>query len=268
MAIDLSGYEITKFDVLYDVYLLYGETESIMYRYTSSKESISVGGYTYVPAPIEKKAIQKDGEIENTSVTIRIPVTLSFVSYVASAPPSCFRVDIWLYQNGAKQYRVLAGNVTSIKVNQDYIAEISMVEEILQTKLPINFIEPGCNHSLFSTACGLNRADYIEDVTVAAITEDIAIESADLAGFDSLYFEGGTAVFGSESRYITSSVGGSPWGTIYIQAPFSSLSVSDEIIVLPGCNKLSSTCKDKFDNFDNFLGFTAVPKKNPVLSGI
>ncbi len=36
------------------------------------------------------------------------------------------------------------------------------------------------------------------------------------------------------------------------------------IWIYPGCNKLNTTCKDKFDNLNNFGGFPFMPQKNPT----
>ena len=57
-------------------------------------------------------------------------------------------------------------------------------------------------------------------------------------------------------------------GCIYLHMPFDDEVVGKQVIVYAGCDKTPQTCKNKFNNLQNFRGFPYIPVKNPVIWGV
>ena len=75
------------------------------------------------------------------------------------------------------------------------------------------------------------------------------------------YFTGGHIIFGDETRTIVDHVG----SIVTIMYKFKELEDNDSVDAYPGCDGKIETCKDKFDNLLNFLGFPFIPVENPAL---
>lgn len=235
--------------------------------YTSSKTQVIYGGNTYVPASIEKSSYSKEGNADPSTITLKIPVNEYFISRISSFAPIIAAVYIYIISTtevSPTAVLLFKGDVTEIKTDGKYIAEVTLAEDILPTQVPELFIQPACNHSLFSAGCGLDSSLWKEEIVISSLFSTISLASADLVSFAANYFERGTAIYGNEVRYITAS----STLAIEINLPFESNVVSKTVTIYPGCNKIAATCVAKFNNFNKFLGFVKVPKKNPIFSSI
>jgi hypothetical protein len=85
----------------------------------------------------------------------------------------------------------------------------------------------------------------------------IALKSINIDG----WFIGGVAEFGVEKRTIVAHVD----NTITIAYRMVNLADDDSVDVYPGCDGRNVTCRDKFDNIINFLGFPYIPIENPAM---
>jgi len=235
--------------------------------YTSRKEAFEYDGDTYTPASIEKSSYAKEGGGEPSEITLKMPVNSHFISRISSFAPVVAMVYVYIVsteEESPTPTLLFRGEVTEIKVSADYIAEVTLAEDLLPKKLPALFIQPACNHSLFSDGCTLDKDDFAEEIEISSLVSPINLASDDLLLFDNNYFMRGMAIYSGEVRYITAS----DTLTIEINLPFESDVEGETITIYPGCDKQANTCRTKFDNFNNFLGFVKVPKKNPIFSNI
>ena len=141
---------------------------------------------------------------------------------------------------------------------------MTSTENALQVRLPKFVYQSYCNHALFGEDCGLLSVDFKAAATVSAI-DGSEITSSAFAGFYDGYFTQGylESDYG-DIRWITQHTGDKCW----IHAPFDDRIQVDSILsAYPGCNGNPDTCKNKFGNFDNFLGFPYIPSHNPVVWG-
>ncbi len=74
------------------------------------------------------------------------------------------------------------------------------------------------------------------------------------------YFTGGFVKFGIEARTIMSHVG----NQITMAYRMTHLANNNTVDVYPGCDGRNVTCRDKFNNILNFLGFPYIPIENPA----
>jgi uncharacterized phage protein (TIGR02218 family) len=115
-----------------------------------------------------------------------------------------------------------------------------------------------CQHSLYSADCGANQPEKRVDDTIASISGTTLTMNV-TGTYDDGWFSGGILEYGGNARFITSHSG----NTITISRPLAGLGIGESVALYPGCDRTMSTCKDKFDNLDNYLGFPWIPQENP-----
>jgi uncharacterized phage protein (TIGR02218 family) len=114
---------------------------------------------------------------------------------------------------------------------------------------------------IFDDKCTLAEADYKTTTTITLDATKTILTDAAFDALDDGYFTGGKITFGNEARTIVDHVG----SIVTIMYKFKELEDNDSVDAYPGCDGRAETCKDKFDNIVNFLGFPFIPEENPAL---
>jgi len=139
-------------------------------------------------------------------------------------------------------------------------AECVGFEHFLKMGVPLWRYQLNCNHKLFDAGCGLVKATYKVTATVTLDATKTVLTSATFGGYDAGYFVGGLVEFEGERRTIVAYSG----NTITLNFKMINLAGNDSVDAYPGCDGRIETCRDKFDNIDNFLGFPFIPQENPA----
>ena len=141
----------------------------------------------------------------------------------------------------------------------------SLVAQLDETRL--RRFEKQCNADLGDSACGV---DLIGSHTHAAIvTRTIAPDIIEITGVEALadnWFSAGRIILGSgtqdeQALEIAShkkNSAGKDVLTLWAM-PFRQIEPGDGVVVRPGCDKLITTCQNKFANAENFRGFPFMP---------
>ena len=82
-------------------------------------------------------------------------------------------------------------------------------------------------------------------------------------------FENGFFEFGFIKKYLTDErvfIISHTGNTLVLKNEFSGLTLSDSVVLLPGCDKKTSTCKNRFNNLYNYGGFPNLTLNNPFSS--
>jgi uncharacterized phage protein (TIGR02218 family) len=135
--------------------------------------------------------------------------------------------------------------------------------ERLNVKVPYNRFTPTCNHAVFDTGCGLNRATHTYTVAVQPGSTRSAVQIA--VSMAEGYFTAGWAQFSAGCP--TVALRGLRWvvqahagGVLTPAVIFPAAPVpGDGFTIVPGCDRLRGTCLSKFDNVSRFRGFPWVP---------
>ncbi|MFH1136583.1 MAG: DUF2163 domain-containing protein [Pseudomonadota bacterium] len=240
--------------------------------YTSADEAITYNGHVYNPAALTRSAVQFDGEMKVSGLT---------VSIVESAEP----INRFLSQWPLGQVWVEV-----LKVFRDYLDEALVVflgqaskaslsgrrcdiecvgfEFFLSQKLPIRRFQLKCNYQLFDSHCdpdGSLAASFPGVAATVTVSSDRLTISA--AAFDALadgYFTWGYVAAGGDRRPIVGHVG----PDLALRYPFPGLETGDTATAYPGCDKKLSTCRDKFNNKARFGGFPWIPSTSPFILGV
>jgi len=135
---------------------------------------------------------------------------------------------------------------------------------LLNRMVPRNTITPGCSNILFDDLCGLNRGDWTHTGTAQSGSTRNGIVSG--LGQADGYFTQGTITFSSGNNAgAKRTVKRHASGLIVPAYPFYyPVAIGDAFAAVAGCDRLRTTCRDKFDNEANIRIFEKVP--TPVTS--
>lgn len=236
-----------------------------MYLTTRATEVRVSDLQVYEPAPITRGKIRQGEDIRKDVITITVPRGHALAAqFVNIAPEATTSVTI------RRNHRTLdfseavviwKGRVIGAEPKGQK-TEISC--ESIYTSMrrigPRFRAELICQHVLYSAECGADQPAMRVDDTIASMTSPTVLEMNSISGsYDSGWFSGGILEHEGDSRYIIAHSG----STITISRPMQNLSVGDEVALYPGCDRIITTCRDKFDNKNNYLGFPWFPEKNP-----
>lgn len=233
-----------------------------------------LGEQNYVPATISRGSAEYNSVLDVNTIKIQFAaVTDPTVQYIAQNPIAIVWIEIsrlFRDQSPLEKSVIFIGQIKKASF-KGITAEVEAVsfEHFLQMPIPILRYQLNCNHQLFDAGCQLVKTGYIEPAHVlfevtATVTLDATktiLTSVTFGGFDAGYFTGGLCEFGEERRTIIAYSG----NTITLQYRMQDLADSDEVSVYPGCDGDIKTCRDKFANILNFLGFPFIPQENPAL---
>jgi uncharacterized phage protein (TIGR02218 family) len=131
---------------------------------------------------------------------------------------------------------------------------------LLNIKMPRRVWQSGCLHTLYSTACGVNR-------TTKAVTATVGLGSSDTllrCGLTNSkgYFSQGYVEFTSGGLTgVRRTVRSYTPGNLNLLTPLPSIPVAGATFTAyPGCDKTMATCETKFGNLPHFLGFPFIPE--------
>lgn len=243
------------------------ETGENTYRYTTSDEPVGsfIGDY-YEPGLIKRSGFNIDKSFKAVSLTVSARLSDPLQQYIANTPIEPVRLTIYraFLEDLSDYVIVFKGVVKKLTIKDQIIsANCETLSDVFRQKLPRILYQGFCNNILFDSICGLTEATYKVDAVITISGSDLI--SATFTGYIDDYFTGGYVIFEEDCRLITAHTG----DTITLQVSFDSrLENGDTVSAYPGCNKNPDTCKDKYSNYDNFVGFPYIPSKNPCIYGI
>ena len=143
---------------------------------------------------------------------------------------------------------------------------------VFERKFPRFLMQQGCNVTLFSTACGVNKATYeITGTLTTSIGNVLTITCGSTQAAD--YYARGEVWVGSgstlERRLILSSSPGSGTQVLTVDRPIVTNGAGGVSATFwPGCDGQFSTCGSKFSNKLRFRGHPFMPRDNPALKRV
>lgn len=261
-ASKIQELETFQFVELYEVGI--GGSDSLQKEYyTDHVEKVTFDGNIYLPVAVERGAIKAENKINPIQLKISIAINDLFKKYIAEAPsvPITVKVTRVFLDDMDANIVIFNGELINITIENNVASIDCEANSELRTQIPVFVTQSQCNHSLFDNNCALDEEDF-KTQTAVTVSGSTLISTA----FDALadgYFNGGFVRKGTDIRPITNHVG----NTITISVPFPASAVFNGAVVdvFPGCDKMAETCKTKFDNFDNFVGFPYIPSSNPAI---
>ncbi len=259
---NLEQIEQVAFPEFYDI--TYGATTE---RYTSWNKDTIFQGVEYKAVSIKRSSFHFDIKMSAVTVNVAAPTLNSFARFIANQPIEPTTIKIYrAVEDDLTDYELLfTGEVLTVS-HSGQVATGNCVSTSgnLDVTFPRIVHQSFCNWMLFDTQCTLNNTAYIIQATITDISgaDYTAVEfGAEASG----YITGGWVEFENDMRFITLHSG----SVLSLQLPFDSrVIVGSSVDVYPGCDGNPETCRNTFNNFDNFLGFPYIPSTNPVIWGL
>lgn len=230
------------------------------------------GEQNYLPATLKRSLVQYDTTLEVTKMTLQVAfVEDPVLEFIGTNPIEILWISVMRLHRDLVPLEasvVFIGQIKNVSFQGiQASAECVGFEFFLSMPIPLYRYQLTCNWILFDDHCGVIKTGGTPEykVTTAVTFTDPTIlrSSALVDSFGDGYFIFGTVEFRDECRTIIDHVG----NQITLNYKMRDLESGDTIDVYPGCDRRNTTCKAKFDNLINFLGFPFIPEENPALRG-
>lgn len=228
---------------------------------------LTVAPATYKGVSISDSGIVQSGDTQNDDFTVTLPANEPFTNLYLGTPPSdtvllvCRRT----HRGEGEAPVVWVGEVRSTKrVSR---VEFQVICKPLTATLNRNGLRlawsRSCPHALYDRNCKVKPADYGIALQVERTTGTRIVLSG-LSALPAGYLAGGYFEFTSlpgvtERRAIESQSA----SFLSVLGTTDGIADGSWITVFPGCNRLPSTCKNKFNNLSNYGGYPHMPGKSP-----
>ncbi|MDW8309540.1 MAG: phage BR0599 family protein, partial [Verrucomicrobiales bacterium] len=247
-----------------------------VWRYTPRPDAVEAGGFTWQSAALEHGPVKlaATGNELTLSADADLPPIRRLLAgqlhealrlnlYQADLDQGATPVLVW---SGICQRAELDGRVAKIKV--------AAWLDALEQELPTFWFQQQCNYRVFDRAtCRLRRDEWAKTGRIASISgRTVSLEGPQLAGLGAHWFAEGWLETGtgetSETALVldsASALGNSL--TVTLAQPLAFAVVGQRVTLLPGCDGLLATCRDKFANLSNFGGHL-LPSENLAVSAL
>jgi len=236
------------------------------WRHTSGDVSVTYDGNSYTPATLERSQVKYNSQLDVTTMQVKTSSLLDpAIDYITINPIEILWISVMKLhreQSPLEADVVFVGQIKDVSF-KGVQASVNCVgfEHFLKKTIPAWRYQLTCNHQVFDTMCALTKASYKTTETITMDATKTILTGTAFGLEDDGYFTGGEVVFGDESRAITAHVG----TAITIMYKFVELVDTDSVDAYPGCDGRAETCRDKYSNILNFLGFPFIPVENPAI---
>lgn len=254
-------------------------TDSVEFFFTDHDEDIVYSGDTY----IANSGYTRTAIVNNTALSVdNLEVQGIFDSDLISeqdlragvfdhAEVEIFLVNFEDLSQGILKLRKGWLGQAVLTEQGVFKTELRGLMEALQHEF-IEVYQPECRAQLGDTRCGVDLTDttFYRTGTVTVVNSRQSFVATLSSGFTAGYFDNGRVTWTSgdnEFRSIeVNTVTGSDPYTFLLYLPLGyNIQVGDTFTVFVGCDRKFETCRDKFDNANNFRGEPFIPGIDEVL---
>ncbi|NYZ69102.1 phage BR0599 family protein [Endozoicomonas sp. SM1973] len=230
--------------------------------FTSSEHEIIYQSKTYVPAPIKRSSVNVTDDIFKAALKLTFPrdneLARQFLGFSPELPTTVtiFRGhweddDYIVYWKGRVSGAKGSGSTITLECE-------SVFTSIQRPGLRAKY-QRMCRHVLYDHKCRVNQKQF----EVKAVVQNINgthLTLTETSRYQAGWFTGGMIKTEDDAVRFVSSHNGSD---LIITRPFHDVKPNTTVKLYPGCNHLSDTCLNKFNNLDNYGGFPHIPTRNP-----
>ena len=248
------------------------------YGYTDAENSVSRGGITYTPWPIDRTSIQVSGDLDNINLTVRMAKGTPLDDMLLLWPESqVINLTVFEGHDGDSPTNLLdwpavwSGRVLSGSDNEHEL-EIACEPLITSLRRPglRRHWQRNCPHALYGPQCQANKAAATQARPAASVSgTSITLASALGAVPAREKYAGGvlewTAPNGTKN--VRSIVEVSADGLVVrIRGRIKpgALPVGTSIRCSLGCGRITADCSGLHNNILNYGGMPWIPDENPL----
>lgn len=234
------------------------------FYYTSSDKSVQDGEIIYEAITLTRSAIDSSSDLEKNSIDITFALNSKFAQdCLRSALEENTLVKVSKLQFGNIS-TLWQGRVTAVKPDG---VEITLKCETDYTSLgragARYKYQRTCCHDLYGSGCKLDKSNFEVEATISVV-DRLKITFDDLNAEENDFRLGMVEVNG-----VYVGIESNSENSVTLIRRLDSLSefVGKKIKLYPGCMKSLTACH-RFNNTDNFLGFSYIPEDNPTTTRI
>ncbi len=240
----------------------------------STNQDLTINGHDYYAGAGNFGDIVQDLKDDSAEIPLGLPfsrVSPDLIAYAANAQGTgLVELKVYTYNKDTEvSLEVFTGIAETFGMSDEVFAikfkNLLSTFSGLGTRLVAS---PSCMTELYSTICTMNKASFTYSGTITNISSDRVIITASVFGnYADNWFRFGYILCENEARLILAHDQSD--GTITLIAPFSpNIEVDDTFSVYAGCDKMVSTCVEKFNNIEHFFGFPYAPLESTVFVGM
>lgn len=184
-------------------------------------------------------------------------------------------VELWRVNWADVTQRVLMrrGNLGEIqRGRRAFSAEVRSLAHYLNQTVGRTY-QYYCDAALGDARCGVTLAGptFTGSGAVTALVGDRGFTASGLGGYASGWFTFGVLTWssgpnaGRRAEVIAHGLAGGVATITLAEAPVLAIETGNGFDIVAGCDKLSATCRAKFDNLVNFRGFPTIPGDESVV---
>lgn len=240
-----------------------------VWRYTShDKDVLLLDGTLWKSVAISDEGIKQSGEAASDAMNITAPISIGPVQAHLSTPPSqAIQVVILRKHEGSDDVTAAwAGEIMQVNTatpGQTRITCETTAVSMRREGLRLAW-QRTCPYALYdAVTCKVNKAAFGHEFTVFG-RDGFSIITIGTSAFPVGWFSGGFIqwmhpVRGAEYRGINSHNG----DMLGIFGSVDDIYEGLRVMVYPGCSRTAASCRDKFNNLDNYGGVPHMPGRSP-----
>jgi len=250
-----------------------------VYRFTSFESDLTNGGHAYTHEKIENDDIVETANIERQSVLIRTRSILPFslcIPFTLEWPMIIDICEADVSSGVASNLTYLFHGEFSDCNSEGPFLELTFksLSSVYDRLIPSQLFQASCNWVLFSTGCGLLKAnwEYLSTISIATsttLTIGTLTKSGNPVSVADHFFSGGYIEITSgetiQYKLISDNVGSLITLSAYV---LTQPQAGDAIKLYPGCSGDYAICGTKFGNASRFGGFPFIPVGNPTILSV
>lgn len=254
-----------------ELYLFQTDDLLFSWGYTTGNEPYSFAGLAYQPEAISRGELKQNAaETGSDRLTVNVPwdnpVAVLHVPYL---PPRPVRLTIYRVQRRDTTLEVVQGFTGYISGfgQRGTQAEFacSQIIDSMQQSVPWAVYKSGCIWTTYEVGCGKNREDFLTTISDISAIVGKSVFSATAASKASGWFSAGIAENPAtgEVRFIKEHIG----NELKLNYPFIGLTTAATLKLYAGDDHQPETCRLKFNNKVNYVGFDFFPNYNVFKQG-
>ena len=230
--------------------------------YTSAGYEINYGGNVYAPLEgLYRDDLDDADDPLKTECVVRLPSASDMAQEYMYAIPDDV-TDFTLYRaHGANVVSYWTGvlkTVNPLENGEEATFMHGLHSDILGATFLLRRWTRVCDVPVFSGPCGLIKATWKATGSLDTVVNK-TLTTSSISGYDDTHFTGGWIRANGRRMKIKRHT----YETLLLVAPIPGLTAGMTFEAWPGCNKLRSTCKIKFNNLDNYPGCDFIPDNEP-----
>jgi hypothetical protein len=248
-----------------------------VWTFTSSDAAVNYNGERYVPVSIGRGQLESKNELSKANMEVRLDVMNELCRLLLRTYQEQVLGLTLFIQTPLGTDTAWKGRLSSTKPTDTHLilSFESVFTSLRRPGLRARY-QKTCRYALYGRGCKLNVEDFAVNGEARSVS-GVSVQVPEADNFGDGYFTGGMirspdGLLG----FVVAHVG----DLLTLQRPMPSLTRAFEqggygmaygegyggtpVKIYPGCDHIHTTCKNKFNNLDNYGGFPWIPHKSPM----